>query len=71
MALPMARVLAWSGYKNAMSIGLGLIALGCALFIPAAYSQQFGVFLLAQFVVGSGLTLLQTASNPYLVRVGP
>ncbi len=71
MALPMARVLAWSGYKNAMSIGLGLIALGCALFIPAAYSQQFMVFLLAQFVVGSGLTLLQTASNPYLVRVGP
>jgi len=71
MALPMARVLIWSGYKNAMSIGLGLIALGCALFIPAALSQQFGVFLLAQFVVGSGLTLLQTASNPYLVRVGP
>lgn len=71
MALPMAKVLAWSGYKNAMSIGLGLIALGCALFIPAAYSQQFAVFLLAQFVVGSGLTLLQTASNPYLVRVGP
>jgi FHS family L-fucose permease-like MFS transporter len=71
MALPMARVLAWSGYKNAMSIGLALIALGCLLFIPAAYSQQFIVFLLAQFVVGSGLTLLQTASNPYLVRVGP
>lgn len=71
MALPMARVLIWSGYKNAMSIGLGLIALGCALFIPAALSQQFAVFLLAQFVVGSGLTLLQTASNPYLVRVGP
>ncbi|WP_337843021.1 MFS transporter [Rheinheimera sp.] len=71
MALPMAKVLAWSGYKNAMSIGLGLIALGCALFIPAALSQQFSVFLLAQFVVGSGLTLLQTASNPYLVRVGP
>ncbi len=71
MALPMARVLEWSGYKNAMSIGLGLIAIGCAMFIPAALSQQFAVFLLAQFVVGSGLTLLQTASNPYLVRVGP
>lgn len=71
MALPMAKVLSWSGYKNAMSIGLGLIALGCTLFIPAALSQQFTVFLLAQFVVGSGLTLLQTASNPYLVRIGP
>lgn len=71
MALPMARVLAWSGYKNAMSIGLGLIAAGCALFIPAALSQQFWVFLVAQFVVGTGLTLLQTASNPYLVRIGP
>lgn len=71
MALPMAFILEKTGYKNGMSIGLGLIALGCLLFIPAAKSQAFAVFLFAQFVVGSGLTILQTASNPYLVKVGP
>ena len=71
MALPMSYILEKSGYKNAMSIGLGLIAAGCLLFIPAAKSQAFSIFLFAQFVVGSGLTILQTASNPYLVKVGP
>lgn len=71
MALPMAFILERTGYKNAMSIGLFLIALGCLLFIPAAKSQTFAIFLVAQFIVGSGLTILQTASNPYLVKVGP
>ena len=71
MALPMSLVLDKTGYKHAMVIGLGLIAIGCLLFIPAAYSREFGVFLFAQFVVGSGLTILQTASNPYIVKIGP
>ena len=71
MALPMARVLEKTGYKKGMSLGLGLIALGALLFVPAALTQEFAIFLLAQFVVGSGLTILQTASNPYLVHVGP
>ena len=71
MALPMSWVLDKTGYKHAMSIGLGLIAVGCLLFIPAAYSREFSVFLFAQFVVGSGLTILQTASNPYIVKIGP
>ncbi|MDF2179874.1 sugar MFS transporter [Aliiglaciecola sp. CAU 1673] len=71
MALPMAAVLERTGYKNGMSIGLGLIALGCLGFIPAAMSQTFALFLLAQFVVGTGLTILQTASNPYIVHIGP
>lgn len=71
MALPMSMVLNAVGYRNAMSLGLVLIAMGCLLFIPAAETQWFGVFIVAQFVVGSGLTILQTASNPYLVKVGP
>jgi glucose/galactose transporter len=54
-----------------MVIGLLLIAVGAFLFIPAALSKQFAVFLFAQFVMGSGLTILQTASNPYIVRMGP
>jgi len=71
MALPMSWVLDKVGYKYAMCLGLLGIALGCLLFIPAAYSQEFVVFLFAQFIVGTGLTILQTASNPYIVKIGP
>lgn len=71
MALPMAWVLERTGYKNALSLGLVLAAIGFILFIPAAKSQQFWLFLLAQFVVGTSLTILQTASNPYIVKIGP
>ncbi|WP_218397414.1 sugar MFS transporter [Alteromonas lipotrueae] len=71
MALPMSFVLNKIGYKNAMSLGLVMIASGCVLFVPAATNQTFLLFIVAQFVVGSGLTILQTASNPYLVKIGP
>jgi FHS family L-fucose permease-like MFS transporter len=71
MALPMAKVLDITGYRKAMSVGLGLISVGCLLYIPAAQAQSFALFLVAQFVLGTGLTLLQTASNPYIVRIGP
>lgn len=70
MALPMAKILEKTGYQKGMSLGLVIIALGCTLFVPAALSKTFGVFLLAQFIVGSGLTILQTASNPFIVRLG-
>lgn len=71
MALPMAWVLDKTGYKHAMVLGLIMIAAGCVLFIPAAQGQTFALFLFAQFVVGTGLTILQTASNPYVVKIGP
>ena len=71
MALPMSWVLDKTGYKNGMALGLVTIAFGCLLFIPAAFTQAFSVFLLAQFIVGTGLTILQTASNPYIVKIGP
>ena len=71
MALPMAYIIERTGYKNGMSLGLFIVAGGALLFIPAAFSREFMVFLLAQFVVGSGLTILQTASNPYVVKLGP
>ncbi|NVK54196.1 MAG: sugar MFS transporter [Alteromonadaceae bacterium] len=70
MALPMARILEKTGYKKGMVLGLLLIAGGCLLFVPAALSKTFAIFLLAQFVVGSGLTILQTASNPFIVHLG-
>ena len=71
MALPMSWVLDKIGYKHAMCLGLAAIASGCLLFIPAAYSHEFAVFLIAQFIVGAGLTILQIASNPYIVKIGP
>ena len=70
MAMPMAAIIERTGYKVGMALGLALVAFGALIFIPAAYSRMFGIFLLAQFVVGSGLTVLQTASNPYVVRLG-
>ena len=70
MALPMANILEKTGYQKGMSLGLAIIAFGCILFVPAALSAWFPIFLLAQFVVGSGLTILQTASNPFIVRLG-
>lgn len=71
MALPMARVLKATGFKNGMMVGLLVMALGALLFIPAARSRIYAVFLLGLFVIGTGLTLLQTASNPYITIVGP
>lgn len=71
MAFPMSFVLDKVGYKNSMVLGLILMAAGCLLFIPAAQTQAFGIFLFAQFIVGTGLTILQTASNPYIVKIGP
>jgi len=71
MALPMASVLEKTGYKNGMAIGLGVMVVGSLLFIPAALSANFIIFLFALFVLGTGLTILQTASNPYVVLIGP
>lgn len=71
MALPMAMILEKVGYQSAMVLGLSIIALGLLGFIPAALLQEFWIFLVAQFVIGSGLTILQTAANPYVVNVGP
>lgn len=71
MALPMAAVLEKTGYRMGMVIGLLLIAAGAVLFVPAALSREFALFLGAQFIMGTGLTILQTASNPYIVKIGP
>ncbi len=70
-ALPMAAVLERTGYKNGMALGLGIMSAGALLFIPAALSADYRLFLAGLFTLGTGLTLLQTASNPYLVHIGP
>ncbi len=71
MALPMTPILKKTGFKNGMSVGLWIMAVGCLIFIPAAMTRTFGLFLTGLFVMGTGLTLLQTASNPYITIIGP
>jgi len=71
MALPMSYVLKKTGYKNGMALGLAIMAVGALLHIPAALSANFLFFLVGLFVLATGLTILQTASNPYIVHIGP
>jgi len=71
MALPSAWVLKKTGFKNGMMLGLWVMAVGTMIFIPAAMSRTFGIFLTGLFVMGTGLAILQTASNPYVTIIGP
>jgi FHS family L-fucose permease-like MFS transporter len=71
MALPMTPILKKTGFKKGMSVGLWIMAAGCLVFIPAALTRTFGLFLTGLFIMGTGLTLLQTASNPYITIIGP
>ena len=70
-ALPSAWLIRKIGYKNGMALGMAVMMVAGLLFIPAAKSQVFALFLFAQLVMGAGQTLLQTAVNPYVVRIGP
>jgi len=70
-ALPSAAVIRRVGYKTGMAIGMATMMIAGLLFIPAAKTQVFALFLFAQLVMGTGITLLQTAVNPYVVRIGP
>ena len=71
LAIPSAGILKITGFKKGMSVGLGVIAVGALIFIPAALTRYYGLFLLGLFIQGSGLALLQTASNPYITILGP
>ena len=71
MALPSAGILRKTGFAKGMSFGLLVMALGCLIFIPAALSRNYVVFLVGLFVQGTGLALLQTAANPYVTILGP
>lgn len=71
MAIPSSWVLAKTGFKKGMSLGLLFMAVGTLLFIPAAKMANYPMFLFGLFVIGTGLALLQTASNPYVTILGP
>ncbi|SFS42188.1 sugar MFS transporter [Lutibacter maritimus] len=71
MALPASYILNKIGYRKGMSLGLFVMALGALVFIPAAEARTYWVFLTGIFIQGMGMTLLQTASNPYITILGP
>ena len=71
MALPSAWILKITGFKKGMSLGLIVMAIGSLIFVPAAYSRTYELFLLGLFVQGTGLAILQTAANPYVTILGP
>jgi FHS family L-fucose permease-like MFS transporter len=71
MSLPSARLLQTIGYKKSLVTGLVVMAVGCLLLLPAAEMALYPLFLLALFVIASGITLLQVAANPYVAVIGP
>lgn len=71
LSIPAGGVLARMGYKRGIIFGLLVAGLGCGLFYPAAELRVFALFLTAIFVLGSGITVLQVAANPYVTVLGP
>ncbi|MGZ5243725.1 MAG: sugar MFS transporter [Bacteroidia bacterium] len=70
-ALPSSWILEKTGFKKGMMLGLLVMAAGALVFIPAAQSRTYPLFLTGLFIIGTGLSILQTAVNPYVTIVGP
>jgi FHS family L-fucose permease-like MFS transporter len=70
MAIPAGIILKKWGYKSSMITGLIAFAGGAFLFVPAANTLSYGTFLLALFIIGCGLTMLETTANPYAAVLG-
>ena len=68
---PTGKLIETIGYKKTMVVSLFIQVIGCLLFVPAAKLVNFPLFLTAVFVVGAGITALQTAANPYVSILGP
>ena len=71
MAIPSSAILKRTGFTNGMALGLIIMAIGSLVFIPAAIQRNYLVFLVGLFTQGTGLALLQTATNPYVTIIGP
>lgn len=70
-ALPSGKLVEWRGYKQTMVIGLVVMAAGALLFLPAATTASFGLFLSALVILAAGITCLQVSANPYVTNLGP
>lgn len=71
MSVPSSYLLKKVGFKKGMMAGFWVMAAGAFIFVPAALSRTYEVFLLGLFTIGAGLAILQTAANPYITVLGP
>lgn len=71
LALPAALFIRKYTYKSGILLGLGLFAVGSLLFYPASVTMSYGFFLFALYVLAGGLSILETAANPYILVIGP
>jgi len=71
MSVPSSYLLMRVGFKKGMMVGFWAMAVGAFIFVPAALTRTFEVFLLGLFTIGIGLAVLQTAANPYITVLGP
>lgn len=71
LSVPSAYILKKIGYKRGIMYGFFCMSLGALLYVPAALTRTYGIFLAGLFVMGAGLTILQSAANPYITIIGP
>ena len=71
LALPAAVIIKKWTYKTGILLGLGLFILGALLFFPASKTMNYGFFLLSLYILAGGLSVLETAANPYIIALGP
>lgn len=71
MSIPAAKLIGRIGPKRGIIAGLWLMAGGTVLFVPAACTRAYPVFLTGLFTIGTGLSILQTVANPYVTILGP
>ncbi|MBR1872467.1 MAG: sugar MFS transporter [Bacteroidales bacterium] len=71
MSIPNSKLLTIIGHQKGMVAGLWMMAIGTFLFVPAAKTESYPLFLTGLFVIGTGLSMLQTVANPYVTVIGP
>lgn len=71
MSVPSSYLLKRTGFKKGMMIGFWAMAIGAFIFVPAAFTRTYEIFLVGLFTIGAGLAILQTAANPYITVLGP
>lgn len=71
VSMPAGKLVHLIGYQRGIVAGLGVASLGCLLFLPAADMASYPVFLIALFVLASGITILQVSANPFVTAIGP
>ena len=71
MSVPASYLLKKTGFKKGMMAGFWIMAMGAFIFVPAALIRTYEIFLIGLFTIGAGLSVLQTAANPYITVLGP